>query len=136
MPASSTAAGIALQNAFLNGVFGPNRGSTAADAYVVRAWFDNPTGVSPTEADFGGYTPPTWDSDDWLAADGGEVSSDGLASLGTPSSAASDAIRFWSLHDTVTDALAYWAPVEEPVHVTSGANPVRIRLTVPYGFNN
>lgn len=136
MPVSNTSAGVAFQNAVLDGILGPTRGSTAPAGFVVRAWFDNPESDDPTEADFTGYTPPTWDSDDWLAAEGGVKLSDGLAALGTPSADASDALRFWSLHDTTSEELVYSAPLRERMWVTAGSNPVRIRLAVPYGFNN
>lgn len=136
MPVSSTAAGVELANAFLAGVFGPTRGSTAPDSWLVRVWFDNPQADDPTEADFGGYAAVEWDSDFWLTPDGGVVDSDGLADLGTPTTDASDAIRFWSLHRVSDGVLAYSAPVAEAIDVTEGGNPVRIRLTVPYGFNN
>jgi hypothetical protein len=136
MPVHSTDAGVELANALLDGVFGPNRGSGAPDDWTFRVWFDDPRTDDPSEADFGGYAAVVWDSDDWLPADGGETFSDGLANFGTPSTAATDAIRFWSMHRTSDGVIAYSAPVSEPITVTGSANPVRIRLTVPYGFNN
>lgn len=127
MPAVSTA----FQNSVLDGTF---RSNLAAASYVVRAWFDNPTGVSPSEADFGGYTPATVLKVAWAVADGGEIATTALVSLGTPTTDATDAIRWWSLHDSVTDELAYYAPVGSPITVTAGSNPVRVRPIVPYGF--
>lgn len=124
-------------NQILAGQFGPNRGSTAPDDYVVRLWIDNPSTGSPSEADWGGYTPPTWDSDDWLAPEGGVVVSDGLADFGAPSSAGTDAARYWALHDTATNDLCYWAPLADQINVAAAAAAtVRIQLTVPYGGRN
>ena len=129
MPAHSTA----FQNSVLDGTF---RSDMAADDYVVRAWFDNPAGVDPTEADFTGYTPPTVAKADWAAAEGGVIQTTALVSFGTPTTDASDALRYVSFHDSVTDELAYSTSLRAEVYVTAGSNPVRLALTVPYGFNN
>lgn len=129
VPADATS----LQNLVLDATF---TSDLAADGYTVRAWLTNPQGDDPTEADFGDYTPASIAKADWLAASGGVISSDGLVDLGTPSTDASDSIRYWSLNDSATDELVYSSPVLIERLVTAGDNPVRIRLTVPYGFNN
>lgn len=124
---------VPTQNAILDGWLGTTRGSTAADSYVVRLWQDDPRQVGAAEADWGGYTPPTWSSDDWLAADGGEKLSDGSADFDNPTGAGTDAARYWALHDATTDALCYSAPLATPINVSAAsAASVRIRMTVPY----
>lgn len=127
MPAQSTT----FENSVLDGTF---RSDLAADEYTVRVWFDNPADDSPTEADFTGYAAATVAKADWAAAAGGTIATTGLVSLGTPSTDASDAIRYWSLHNSATDELDYSAPLAEPRYVTASANPVRIHPVVPYGF--
>lgn len=127
------AANITEQNRVLDGFF---RSDMAADEHTVRLWLTNPEDDDPIEADFGGYTPATIAKADWLAASGGVIAVDGLVSFGTPSSDASDSIRFWSLNDATTDALVYPQPVLTPRLVTAGSAAVRIALSVPYGFNN
>lgn len=123
---------VPTMNSILAGWLGPNRGDDAADSYTVRLWCDDPRGVSPAEADWGGYTPPTWDSDDWLDPDGGVVTSDGSPDFGAPSSAGSDSARYWGLHDGST--CVYSAPLASAITVSaSSAVHVRIRLTVPFG---
>jgi hypothetical protein len=137
MPVPSSA--IATMNQILAGHFGPNRSSVAPDAYVVRLWKDDPRTDSPIEADWGGYPVDgvEWSSDDWLTPEGGQVSSDGFADFGAPSSAGTDAARFWGLHDTVTDDLCYSAPLSAPLSVLAEAeDTIKIRLTVPYGGRN
>lgn len=134
MPTSTTPTGIALMNAFLAGVFGPNRATGSPDAFTVRLWRTDPRGDSPLEADWGGYTPPEWSSDDWLAPDAGVVSSDGLVDFGAPTSAGTGAARYWGLHDTATDDLIYSAPLATPLNITAEADAhVLIRPLVPYG---
>lgn len=128
------AAAITTMNQILAGHFGPSRAVGAPASYVVRLWQDDPRTDTPAEADWGGYTAPTWSNDDWLTPDGGVVESDGLVSFGAPSSAGTDAARFWALHDATTDDLCYSAPLESPISVNdASANPVRIRMTVPFG---
>jgi hypothetical protein len=124
---------VTLENLVLDATF---RSDLAADDYTVRLWITDPSAVSPDEADFGGYTPATVAKADWAAASGGQIATTGLVDLGTPSSDASDSVRFWSLHDSTTDELMYHAPLLTPRFITAGASPVRIALTVPYGFNN
>lgn len=130
---------IPTMNQILAGHFGPNRSSVAPDSYVVRLWRDDPRGDTSSEADWGGYPAGgvEWDSDDWLTPEGGVVDSDGLVDFGEPSSAGTDAARFWALHDAATDALCYSAPLSEPIAIAAASdNPVKIRMTVPYGGRN
>lgn len=127
---------IPTMNQILAGWLGPNRATGSPDSYVVRLWQDDPRGDTPSEADWGGY--PTggvvWSSDDWLTPDGGEVDSDGLVDFGAPSSAGTDAARFWALHDASTDDLCYSAPLAEPLAITAAsATPVQIRPVIPFG---
>ncbi len=122
---------VTFENLVLDATF---RSDLAADDYTVRLWITDPSAVSPDEADFGGYTPATVAKADWSAASGGQIATTGLVSLGTPSSDASDSVRFWSLHDSTTDELMYHAPIGEPRFITAGDNPVLIRPVVPYGF--
>lgn len=123
-------------NQILAGHFGVNRSSVAPDEYRVRLWHDQPDGDTPAEADWPGYTPPLWSSDDWLTPDGGEVLSDGLVDMGTPTDVGTDADRYWALHDASTNDLCYWGPLSPSLTVAESVNPVRIRLTVPYGGRN
>jgi len=136
MPVVNTTAGIAFQNAILAGVFGPNRAAGAPDSFRVRLWQDRPDGDSPAEADWTGYDPPLWSSDDWEAPEGGEVDSDGLVGFGVPGGGGTDAARFWALHDVDTDEVVYYGPLSQPIAGAESTNPIEIRLTVPYGARN
>lgn len=132
MPVADTA----TANTILSGWLGTGRATGSPDSYKVRLWIDRPDGDDPSEADWGGYTPPTWDSDDWLTPEGGQIQSDGLADFGAPSSAGTDAARWWSLNDTSTDDLRYFGPLSEPLSVTASATAhVKVRLTVPVVVN-
>lgn len=132
MSVANTAAGIEAMNQILAGWLGPNRAVGSPASYKVHAWFDNPQGDTPSEVDFTGYTPATWDADDWETPDGGEIQTSALVSLGTPTGASTDAARYWSLHRTSDDALVYSAPLRNPTYVTAG-DPFQIRPTIPFG---
>jgi hypothetical protein len=125
MPVRSTS----LANDFLAGVLGPNRGSSARDSHRVRLW----SVVGTSEADWNGYTPPTWSADDWTTPEAGVVYSDGLVDFDTPSGSSTTAVKFWSLHDVDDDELLYSAPLVTALSVTAteDSGPVQIRLTVP-----
>jgi hypothetical protein len=114
-----------FQVAILAGVLGPDRGALAPDAWQVEGWIDNPLSDGAAQADFAGYTPAVWDSDDW-AIDDNEIATTSLVSLGTPAGDGTDAIRFWALRSTTTDLLVYSAPLEQKVYVSASANPVQI----------
>lgn len=124
---------IAFQNVVLDGTF---RSDVAPADLLARLWFDNPEDDSPTEADFGGYTPATVAKADWGAASGGVIATTDLVAFGTPSSDASGQINYWSLHDSTTDELVYAQPVSNPTRPTAGGSAFQIRPVVPYGFNN
>lgn len=126
---------VETQNAILDGWLGTTRAAGAPDEYQVEGWVDDPRSDGAGQADFDGYTPATWDSDDWLAAAGGSKSTDGLVSLGTPAGEGSDAIRFWALRNTTSDELAFSGRLDRPVFVSASANPVRIRPTVFWPTN-
>lgn len=124
--------GFTTANTILAGWLGASRAAGSPDSYRVRLWRDDPRGVAPSEADWGGYTPPVWSSDDWLAPDAGVTYSDGLADFGAPTSAGTGAVRFWSLHDVDTDELCYSAPLANPLTVSgASATPVQVRPVVP-----
>jgi hypothetical protein len=128
---------VSTMNQILDAWLGSTRGAGVPAAYDVRLWQDDPRTDSPSEADWGGYASVEWSSGDWLAAEGGEKDSDGLVDFGAPSSAGTDAARYWGLHDTTTNDLCYSAPLSEPIAVAAAsANPVKIRLTVPFAGRN
>jgi hypothetical protein len=130
-------AALETMNQILDGWLGTGRAAGCPDAYDVRLWQDDPRTDSPSEADWGGYASVEWDSDDWLAAEGGEKDSDGNPNFGAPSSAGTDAARYWALHDTTTGDVCYSGPLETPISVTAAsATPVKIRLTVPFAGRN
>jgi hypothetical protein len=125
---------IPTMNAILAGWLGPNRGAGSPASYDVRLWIDDPRGDTPAEADWGGYPAGgvEWSSDDWLTPEGGVTHSDGLVNFGAPSSAGSDAARYWGLFTGST--CVYSAPLSDQISVTDeSVNPIQIRLTVPYG---
>lgn len=129
MPAHSTA----FKNAVLAGMFGTTRGSTAPDSYVVRLWSARPDADGALEADWVGYTPPEWSSDDWDAPDAAQVSSNGLVDFGAPGGAGTVAVRWWGLHDAVTDELEYSGPLSAPLSIAEASvDHVQIRPVVPY----
>lgn len=130
MPVNS----VTTMNQILDAWLGTTRAAGCPDSYDVELWQDDPREDSPTEADWGGYAAASWPSDDWLAAEGGEKDSDGLVDFGAPSSAGTDAARYWALRDPDTDEIAYSAPLSEPISVTdASASSIQIRMTVPFG---
>jgi hypothetical protein len=132
-------AALETMNQILDGWLGPDRAAGAPAAYDVRLWQDDPRTDSPAEADWGGYPAGgvEWSSDDWLAAEGGEKDSDGSVDFGAPSSAGTDAARYWALHDTTTGDVCWSSPLETPISITAAsATPVKIRLTVPFAGRN
>lgn len=122
---------IEAKNAILDGWLGPNRGTGSPDDYEVEGWIDDPSTVGAQEADFGGYTPATQDSDDWGPAEGGETSTTGLVNLGTPTTTGSDAIRYWALRNTTSGELAFSAPLSRPAFPVVGV-PARIRPVIQH----
>lgn len=114
------------QVAILAGWLGPDRGATAPDAYQVEGWQDDPRSIGASQADFDGYTPNVWDSDDWVIDDI-EIRTTSLVDLGTPADSGTDAIRYWALRNTTSGLLAYSAPLDRPVSVSAGGDPVLIR---------
>lgn len=132
MPLQPGAGGEEMANQMLAGHLGPDRSTVAPDTYQIEAWIDDPRSIGATQADFGGYTPNVWDSDDWDTADGRTVSTIGLVDMGTPSSAGSDAIRFWALRNVTSGLLAFSAKLERPVYVSISTDPVLIRPTVQF----
>jgi hypothetical protein len=124
---------IETMNAILDGWLGPNRAAGAPASYEVEGWIDDPRQVGAQEADFGGYTPAVWSSANWGPAEGGRKDATALVSLGTPTSAGTDAVRFWALRNVTSGELAFSAPLERPVYIgAASANPVQIRPTVKF----
>jgi hypothetical protein len=95
-------------------------------APLAQTWIDNPLDPGADEADFDGYTPPSWDSDDWDAAADGEKETSSLVSLGTPTSDESDRIRYFVLRNESTDQIAFSAALDEKVDIIDGVE-VEIR---------
>lgn len=133
MPVANTAAGIEWSGQWLAGMLGASRAAGSPDNYVIHAWFDDPQGDSPSEVDFDGYAPAEHDADQWDDPDGAETATTGLVDLGTPTTSATDAARYWSIHRTSDDVLLYSAPLRTPVHVTAGGSAFQIRPVIPFG---
>lgn len=121
-------ASIETQNAILDGWL-----RASGRTYQLEGWIDNPLEDDAQEADFPGYTPATLADTDWSAASGGEIETATLHSLGTPSGAGTDGIRFWALRDTTLDEIAYVGALERTVYMSASSDPLQIRPTVPYG---
>lgn len=121
-----------LANQILDGILGPNRAAGAEASYIVEGWIDDPRSDGAQQADFDGYDPPTWDSDDWNAADGGQIATSSVVSLGTATGPATDALRFWSLRRVGETDPCYSAPLEFPVWVTTGDVLIRPVVTAPF----
>jgi hypothetical protein len=117
------------QNQWLDALLGTTRAAGVPATYKIEGWIDNPLDPGADEADFDGYTPPSWDSDDWDAAADGEKETSSLVSLGTPTSDESDRIRYFVLRNETTDQIAFSAALDEKVDIIDGVE-VEIRPVI------
>lgn len=126
---------VEMQAIILAGVLGPDRGSLAPDDQVIEGWVDNPLADGAAQTDFGGYAAPTHSSDNWTVdMDAGEVATTGPVSLGTATTAGSDAIRYWSLRRSADPEPWFSAPLERPARPVVG-QAVNIRPSIRFNTN-